>query len=126
MSWLAAVIHLLRARATLCKCSCCIHVFLLCHVPVTIHVTSCLSIPLEAEWERRKDNESQRCCNSIFVVTGTRVGVKYVFVFDSFQATCLNYIEVTVYLYLIENGVFVFVFFGKSVFDPNRAGSIKG
>ena len=51
----------------------------------------------------------------------SRPGVKYVFVFDSFHTTYLNYIEIRayLYLYLIEKSVFVFAFLEKSVFDPS-------
>ena len=46
-----------------------------------------------------------------------------VFVFDSSLRPYLNHIEARVYLYLylIENSVFVFEFLGKSVFDPGPA-----
>ena len=52
---------------------------------------------------------------------GTWHAVKYVFVFDCFQRAYLNYIEIRVYLYLYltENGLFVFVLFEKSEFDPS-------
>ena len=57
---------------------------------------------------------------SFYVALLGRPGVKYVFEFDSSLKAYLNYIAIRVYLYLylIENGVFVFEFLGKSVFDP--------
>ena len=44
----------------------------------------------------------------------------YIFVFDSFQTVYLNSTEIKdhSYSYLIENGVFVIVLVGKSVFHP--------
>ena len=54
-------------------------------------------------------------------VSSTRPGVKCVFVFDCFQRVYLNYIEIRTYLYLIENGVFVFAFLQKkNVFDRSQ------
>ena len=49
----------------------------------------------------------------------SRLGVKCVYVFDSFQTTYLYYIDIREYLhlYLTENSVFVF--WGKSAFDPS-------
>ena len=47
-----------------------------------------------------------------------RPGVKYVFVFDSFHTTYLNYIEIRAYLYLIEKSVFVFAFLKKKCIWP--------
>ena len=50
-----------------------------------------------------------------------RPRVKDVFVIDHFQAMYLNYTELRAYLYLIENGIIIFVFGGKGVLKPSPA-----
>ena len=61
--------------------------------------------------------ETENCISILINLTNT-LGVKYVFVFGSFRTTCLNYITISGYFYSIENGVFVFVCWGKVYLIP--------